>query len=87
VLFVHHADHLPSLYLECCAGANDCGSRHSQTAYSRERLLADEVAGGAKRDCGFFAVCRNDSEFCAAFLEIEDGVGWISLRKEGLRWF
>ena len=28
--------------------------------------------------------CRNDRDLCAALLKIEDGVGGISLRKEGL---
>jgi len=57
-----------------------------QTAHGCERLLADEVASGAKRDCGLFTVLRNDSEFGAPFLKIEDGVSWTSLRKEGLLW-
>ena len=39
---------------------------------------------GAAIPDGFFAGLRNDGEFCAAPLKIEDGVGWISLGKEDL---
>ena len=39
---------------------------------------------GEERDGGFLAGFRNDCEFCAALLKIEDGIRGISLRKEGL---
>ena len=51
-----------------------------------DRLLSNEVACEEERDCGFFTFCRNNCEFCAALLKIENGVSWISLRKEDLLW-
>jgi len=41
---------------------------------SGNRLLSNEVACGEKRDRGLLAAFRNDSEFGAALLEVENGV-------------
>src|ERR1035438_7235427 len=53
---------------------------------AREGLLSNEFTGGEQRDRGFLAVRRDDCEFCAARLKIEDGVSRASLRKEDLLW-
>src|SRR5450631_1682538 len=55
-----------------------------QRAQARQRLLSNELPGREKRESGFPPVLRNDGEFCASLLKIEDGVSRISLRKEGL---
>ena len=84
MLLVHHADHLSPLYPECCTGGNGVGSGHMQPTHTRQRLLSNEFPGREKRDGGLFPVCRNNGEFCAARLKIEDGVSRTCLRKEGL---
>src|ERR1700676_2906924 len=87
MLFVHHADHLLPLYLTCCTGGDGSGGRHAQPTHGCKGLFSNEVARGEKRYCGFFTLSRNDSEFCAALLKIEDGVGGTSLWEEGQVWF
>ena len=87
MLLVHHADHLLPLYLQRCTGSDGGGSRKAQPTHHCERLLSNEVADGEKDDCGFFTVFRNDSEFCATALKIEDRVSGTSLREECLLWF
>src|ERR1035438_6164097 len=61
--------------------ARDFGSGHcqAQPKHCREGLLPNEVAGGKKRDCGLFAVLRNDCASCTARPKIEDGVSLIAL--------
>jgi len=86
MLFVHHADHLLPLDLQCCTSGNGSGRRQSKPTHASERLLSNEVASREKRDRGFFAVFRNDGDFCATFLKIENRVGGISLQKEGMLW-
>src|ERR1019366_4213820 len=83
-LLVHQADHLSPLYPERCTEINGAGSGHVQPTHARQRLFSNEFPGGEKRDGGLFAFVRNDSEFCAARLKIEDRVSRTSLRKEGL---
>jgi hypothetical protein len=58
----------------------------TQPADSCERLLSNEVADGEKGDCRFFTVFRNNSEFRATALKIEDRVSGTSLREKGLLW-
>ena len=74
VLLVHQADHFLPLYPERCTGVNGAGSGHVQPTHARQRLLSNEFPGREKRDRGLFPVMRNDGEFCAARLKIEDGV-------------
>ena len=67
MLFVHYADHLFPLYLERCTGGDGSGRRHTKPNHAGERFLSNEVASGEKRDRGFFAVFRNNSDFCRPF--------------------
>ena len=60
------------------------GRCQTQPRDRRQRLLANEVAGGKKRDGGLFAALRNHGEFRPALLKIKDRVRRISLGKEGL---
>jgi DNA topoisomerase I len=69
---MHYAAHLLPCYLKRHARVDGRCRRQTQSGYRRERLLSNEVAGGEKRDCGLFAVLRNDGEFCPAALKIED---------------
>ena len=46
--------------LERRAGVYGSGRGQAQSRHRREGLLSNEVAGGEKRDCGLFAVLRND---------------------------
>src|ERR1700738_1227212 len=86
MLFVHHADHLLPLYLKRCTRGDGSGGSHAQPTHGCKGLLSNEVARGEKRYCGFFSLFRNDSEFCAALLKIEDGVGGTSLGEKGPLW-
>jgi hypothetical protein len=49
LLFVHHADHLHSLYLE----GSTCGDRrrHPQSSRPSNRLLSNELVSREKGDC------------------------------------
>ena len=84
MLLVHHADHLIPRYLECGTGGKSRGRRQAKPSRGRKRLFSNKISGREKRDRGFLADCRNNRNSCAAFLEIEDRVRRISLRKEGL---
>jgi len=44
--------------------------------------VANEVAIGEKRNCGLFSALRDDRELRPSSLEIEDGIGHVSLREE-----
>jgi hypothetical protein len=84
---VHNADHLVPLDLQCFTCGDGGGSRHMPPTHGCERLLANEVTRGEKRDGGFFAVFRNNGQLCAAALKIEERVSETSLGEEGLLWF
>ena len=81
---MHHVDHLFPHYPERRTGGNGAGRGQMQRAHACERLFSNEFSGDEKRDGGLLPVMRNDGEFCAARLKIEDGVSGTSLRKEGL---
>jgi hypothetical protein len=82
MLLVHHTQHLISLNLERCTSGDGSGSGHMHRADACQRLLSNEVAGPEKRYCCFFAVLRNDREFCATLLKIENAVCGNPLRKK-----
>ena len=48
--------------------------------------LSHKISGRQMRDRGLFAVLRNHGDPSAAFLQIEDSIGRISLAKECLLW-
>src|ERR1700733_8971403 len=87
MLLVHNANHLPSFYLQCRTVGDRSGSRQTKPTPGCERLLSNEVACGEQCDRGFLTVFRNDCDFCAPFLKIEDGVSRTSLREESPLWF
>jgi hypothetical protein len=84
MLFMQHSDHLRPVDLERCTGGHCSGRRQSKPNCSSNRFLSNEVAGGEKRDRSLFTAPCNDSESCAALPKVENGISWISLRKEGL---
>ena len=71
-LVMHHANHFISCNLERRAGIHCRGRCQAQPNHRRQRLLADKVAAGEKRDGSFFPKLRNNREFCPATLKIED---------------
>jgi hypothetical protein len=81
MLFVHHTNHLIPLYSERCT-SSDCGSSRQTTShYPRNRLFANEIAGGKQGNCGFFTCRRNDRQLRSAFLDIKDRVSRTALRR------
>src|ERR1700722_846068 len=85
-LIVHHADHLPPLDFQCLTSGYGGGSCHVLPTQGRQRLLSNEGARSEQRDGGLFSVWRNNCQFCADTLKIEEAVGRITLREEGLLW-
>ena len=62
MLFMHHADHLFSLYLECCAGSDGDGCGQPQSGRRGQRLFSYKVSGGKESDGGFLAGWRNETD-------------------------
>lgn len=83
---MHHAGHLVPGDLERHAVVDGRGGRQPQSRNGGKRFLSDEVAGREERDCGLFAVLRDDGEFSPACLEVKDGVGLISLGEKSFFW-
>jgi hypothetical protein len=83
-LLVHHADHLRPLDLECDAVGYGDGRGQTQPRHCRQRPLTDKLTRGEQRDGGFLAGLRDDREFGASALQIEDAFGRIALGEESL---
>jgi hypothetical protein len=81
---VDHSNHLLSVYLQRGANCDRSCRRHAIAGNRRDSLLTDELARRQECNRGLFPRIRNDRELRTAFLKIEDRVGDISLRKEGL---
>ena len=81
---MHDAGHLFPGDFERDAGVDRGCRSQPQAGNGSQALLANEVAGGDKRDGCFLAILRDDGELCATPLKIEDGVGGISLTEEGV---
>ena len=83
---MHHADHLTPFNLERGTVGNRRRGRQTQTFHSTQlHSITNEVACGQdKCNRGFFAGAGDNSESWRGHAKIEDGVGWISLREEGL---
>ena len=78
------ANHLIPSNLERRASVDSRGGCQADSRHRGEGLLSEKIAGGEKRDCGFFAILRNNSEFGPAALKIKDGVRLIPLSEKGL---
>ena len=82
MLLVDHANHLLSVYLQRNAS---CDRRCQPTARDRrDGPLTNELAGRQECNRRLFPGIRHDGKLCTAFLKIEDGVGDIFLREQGL---
>src|ERR1700722_7838408 len=86
MLIMHRTDHLSSADSEDGAGSNSGRGGQTQPGRRRERLFTHKVAGGKKRDGGFFPGCGNHRDLCTALLKIKNRVRGISLRKDGFLW-
>src|ERR1035441_5619382 len=84
VLVMHDADHLVAVDLERGTRGDGGGGGHTQAGNARNRLFSNKVTGGEQRDGGFLAPFRDDGEFGTAGLQVENAVGRVSLREEGL---
>ena len=84
---MHHSNHRLSADFECQASIHRGGGCQMQSCDCRQRLLADKVAGRQQRNCGLFAILRNDCDFGAAFLKVENRVSWVTLAEKCLSGF
>jgi hypothetical protein len=83
MLLVHHPGHLRPLYFESGTSADSCGCREAASHGSRNRL-SNRVTCNEKGECGFFTRWRNHCQLGETLLQVEDGMGFASLRKECL---
>jgi hypothetical protein len=81
---MHHTGHFFPRDFERRAGVDSRGRGKSQSGDGCKRFLTDEVAFSQERDRSLLAGLRNYSQLCAPLLQIEDCVGRVSLREEGI---
>jgi hypothetical protein len=84
MLLVHDADHLVAPDPERGAGGDGGGGGQAQAGDAGDRLFSNEVAGDEQGDGGLLAAFGDDGEFGATGLQVEDAIGRVSLREEGL---
>jgi len=82
MLRVQGADHLFAGDLEGGAGDDGGGGGEARSGDGDERILSHELAGVEQGDGGFLSGSRDDRDFGAALLQIEDRIGGVSLRKK-----
>ena len=87
MLLMHHANHFRALNLECSTASDGGGRGQSQALGAGNRLLANKFTRRKQRDRCFFTSFRNDGNFCAALLKIENRVSRSSLGKKDLLCF
>ena len=83
MLLVHHIDHLFPADSESGAGSNGSGRCQTQPGHCRQRPFSHKLARRDQREGSFLPTGGNNCNFCAAVLEIKNGVRGISLRIEG----
>jgi hypothetical protein len=81
MLFMQHADHLPLVYFEGDKRGNRGDRRQVSSHRSGDRFFSNKVACAEKEEGSIFTRRRDPGP---ALLQIEDGVGFPSLRKEHL---
>ena len=69
VFFVDHTNHLLPFDFEHGTSGDGARSCQPQTEYAGDRLLANEVSSGEKRNSSLFACLGNDRELSATLLE------------------
>ena len=84
MLLVHDADHLVASNPERGACSDGSGGGQAQAGDAGNRLFSNEFAGGDQGDGGLLAALGEDGELGTACLQVEDAIGWVSLREEGL---
>ncbi len=84
MLLMQQLHHLLTIQLEGCACGGCSGGRDAKPRYSSERLLAEKITGGKKRDRGLFPPLGDYGELCPTDLEKEDRIRGAALRKEDM---
>lgn len=85
--FLHDPKKLRPRDPECATSGQGGGRRHAQPWLRGHSLLAEKIAGPDQSNGGFLAGRGSHRDFDATLLQIENAVGWISLREEDLRPF
>ena len=66
------------------AARNRSGSRQAERLIGSDAALAQEIAAAEQGDGCFLSLFRDHAEPRPSLLNVEDGVRWLSLRKDGL---
>ncbi len=66
------------------AACNRSGSCQAERLIRSDAALAQEIAGAEQRDGCFLSLFGDHAEPRPSLLNVEDGVRWLSLRKDGL---
>ena len=85
-LVIQDSAHFLAADLERRATVDGRGRRKTQSRNRRQRLLPYKISRRQERYRRLFALFRNDGEFCAPSLKIEDCIRWIALGEEVILW-